>query len=189
MQRPFVAKVGGSLFDLPDLRYRLQSWLAGVRERSVLLVPGGGAGADAIRQLDKIHHLGESHAHELAIAIMAVNARFLSLLLCRPVVTNGSQLGAAVLDVGPFLLNYDSGPNRLAQSWKVTSDSIAARIASILGADLVLLKSVDLPPCCGWPRAAQEGFVDSEFPTTALGLNVQWLNLRAWDATPNELGR
>jgi aspartokinase-like uncharacterized kinase len=62
---PVVVKVGGSLFDLPDLGPRLEVWL-GAR-RSVVLVPGGGPTTDVVRALDRTHRLGEEAAHWLAL--------------------------------------------------------------------------------------------------------------------------
>ena len=62
-----VFKVGGSLFDLPDLGQRL-AWLAEAQLSTVLLVPGGGPTAEIIRNLDRRHRLGEEAAHWLACA-------------------------------------------------------------------------------------------------------------------------
>ena len=53
-----VAKVGGSLFDLPDLRQRLNRWLVAQADTPVLLIPGGGELADAVRNLHRTHGLG-----------------------------------------------------------------------------------------------------------------------------------
>ena len=54
-----VVKVGGSLYDLPDLHLRLQPWLSQAKTTDIILVPGGGATADVIRDFDRVHHLGE----------------------------------------------------------------------------------------------------------------------------------
>ena len=79
-----VAKVGGSLYELPDLGERLRRWVVNV-DAPVLLVPGGGAGADVIRQLDHTHRIGEENAHWLALRVLTVNAHFLAALLDAPV--------------------------------------------------------------------------------------------------------
>src|SRR5262245_19403362 len=78
---PIVVKVGGSLYDLPDLGPRLQRWLDALHTRSILIVPGGGALADAVRDLDQIHGLGEETAHWLALRALTLNAYFLAALL------------------------------------------------------------------------------------------------------------
>ena len=88
-----VVKVGGSLFDLPDLRQRLQSYLARFDADKVALVPGGGATADAVRAFDRVHRLGEETSHWLAIQALSVNARFLQTIL--PGATIIVDVGAA----------------------------------------------------------------------------------------------
>jgi aspartokinase-like uncharacterized kinase len=71
---------------------------------------------------------------------------------------------------------------RLPESWDVTSDAIAARLAIVLGADeLVLLKSVLPAPTAHVKHLAATGYVDrfcrelaEELPTTrAVDLGVE----------------
>ena len=103
-----VVKVGGSLYDLPDLGPLLGRWLdeqcsphapregphaerEGYTERPhaeregytvpAVLVPGGGPAADVVRDLDRRHHLGEETAHWLALHAVTLNAHFLARLL------------------------------------------------------------------------------------------------------------
>src|SRR5207248_10732580 len=76
-----VIKVGGSLFDLPELGGGLRRWLAASGVESALLVPGGGATTNAIRQLDRCHRLGEERSHWLALQAVTLNAYFLQGLL------------------------------------------------------------------------------------------------------------
>src|SRR4051812_19591701 len=82
-----VVKVGGSLYDLPDLGPRLAAWL-GTLPEPVLLVPGGGAMANVVRDLDRCHGLGEAISHELALRSLTLNAWFLAALLRRTAVGN-----------------------------------------------------------------------------------------------------
>src|ERR1051325_5490791 len=98
-----VVKVGGSLFDLPDLRQRMQRFLGDLDAQRVLLVPGGGAAADVVRALDRVHGLGEEASHWLALQAMSVNARFLGALLPEaPLVSlacaSGSDARLLILD-------------------------------------------------------------------------------------------
>ncbi|HEY1188734.1 MAG TPA: hypothetical protein VGE74_13855, partial [Gemmata sp.] len=58
-----VVKVGGSLYDSPALGPALRAFVASLAPAEVLLVPGGGAAADAVRALDRTHALGEEAAH------------------------------------------------------------------------------------------------------------------------------
>lgn len=186
-----VVKVGGSLFDLPDLGPRLGRWLAALGTRKVLIVPGGGPTADVVRNLDRWHHLGEEHAHWLALHALSLNARFLASLLPRSVVVPdvadaGSIDGDAwrILDAHDFARRDEARAGHLPHSWEVTSDSIAARAASITGAArLFLLKSVSLPPGVGWRDAEMPGIVDRFF-AEAVGpdVSVRVVNFRQWQA-------
>ena len=148
-----VVKVGGSLFDLPDLRERLLSWLAQLSDAHVLIVPGGGVTADAIRLLDGVHRLGEEAAHWLAIQTLSVNAGFLQALLPmtrivaeKPLFSpiSAGALGWYVLDPWPFFQADELRSDHVPHCWQATSDSLAARLATLVKArELILLKSID----------------------------------------------
>src|SRR5438128_2120405 len=111
-ERPVVVKVGGSLFDLPDLGVRLRTFLDHIGTHRVLLIPGGGASADVVRTLDRTHRLGEEAAHWLALRAMTLNAHFLTFILPTAYVvgrlTDCPALWQArlipVLDAYPFAL-------------------------------------------------------------------------------------
>src|SRR5260370_31880678 len=76
-----VVKIGGSLFDWPELKPRLQQYLATLSGTNFILIPGGGHAADAVRELDRVHFLGEDAAHWLALHALTANAPFLAPLL------------------------------------------------------------------------------------------------------------
>ena len=178
-----VAKVGGSLFDLPDLRDRLMNWVAALPDHRILFVPGGGRLADCIRQLDQQHGLGEGKAHWLALRALSVNALFLSDLLGAPVVSSlDEREGAfAVLDAHAFCLRDEDRKGALGHSWRVTSDSVAARVAAVVGGEVVLLKSVDRSAEMTWADAARAGIVDETFPelVSTFRIRARWVNLRS----------
>jgi aspartokinase-like uncharacterized kinase len=155
-----VVKVGGSLYDHPHLGPGLRAYLDALGS-PVLLVPGGGAVADAVRQLDRTHRLGDEDAHWLALRALDVCAEFLTravgALVCASRLT--------VLDPYRFAADDETRPDHLPHSWDVTSDSIAARAAVVYHAErLILLKSVDVPPGTPWAEAAERGWVDPHFP-------------------------
>jgi aspartokinase-like uncharacterized kinase len=187
-----VVKVGGSLFDWPDLRLRLAEWLAWQFPARLLLVPGGGATADVVRAFDRQHGLGEETAHWLALRALTLNAFFLAELLPRAglhVVRRLDDCPALwdqgrvpVIDAHAFGLADEEQPGCLPHSWSVTSDALAARVALVAGASqLVLLKSVTIPPGLSWDEASRQGFVDDFFPRVAARLaDVSALNLREW---------
>ena len=81
--------------------------------------------------------------------------------------------------------SIDSLPRR----WRVTSDSIAARMARVFRArELVLLKSVTFPERISMSEAAELGLVDEYFPTAARDVErVVAINLRSEDPEESAL--
>jgi aspartokinase-like uncharacterized kinase len=187
-----VVKVGGSLYDLPDLAPRLRRWLAAERAGGVLLVPGGGPAADVVRDFDRRHHLGEEASHWLALRALSLNVHFLAALLPSARVLHDVEAwhrawqenSIPILDVFSFARADEARPDRLPHSWAVTSDALAARVAVVAQArELVLLKSTTIPPGMDWQEAGQRGLVDAmltEVLRAAPDLRVRAVNLRAW---------
>jgi aspartokinase-like uncharacterized kinase len=185
-----VVKVGGSLFDWPELGTRLGAWLNQLESNRVLLIPGGGLAAEAIRKLDQVHHLGAEASHWLAIQAMSLNARFLQVLLpaariVADVLSPGSgATQRCLLDAFPFFRADEARADALPHTWQVTSDSLAVRAATLVNArELILLKSASWVGC-DWAAATRAGFVDGYF-AEALRLarkemRVRAVNLRSW---------
>ena len=193
-----VVKVGGSLLEWPGMPARLSAWLRELSADRVALVVGGGAFADAVRRLDRVHGLGEERSHGLALRSMDLSARVLAELVPGLVVaeTFGGieaawKLGAvAIFAPRAYLEGEDrAGPDPLARSWESSSDSIAARVARRLGAgELVLLKSADPAPGLDREAAARAGLVDRRFPDESRGLRtVNVVNLRGSEPRRVEL--
>ncbi len=185
-----IVKVGGSLFDLPDLAGRLQTFLESHKNRPTIFVPGGGPVANLVRAWDQAFHLGEEESHWLALRALELNAHLLRSLLDNAVVVEDiSEARAAAARGSVAIMNMyawtradESSTDHLPHSWRVTSDSLAAQLALRAGAaDLVLLKSVDFSGK-DWPRAARLGVVDSYFPEiqsrAQSNLRVHVVNLR-----------
>ena len=185
MSRPLVVKVGGSLFDWPDLGPRLRRWLAAHAPPETLLVPGGGAAADAVRALQRLHGFDDETAHWLALRAMTLNAHALAALLPGSCVIDGPDLAELVwgqgrrpvLDAFAFGESDEADPDHLPHTWAVTSDSVAARAAVLLGADLVLLKSA-APPAGDVAAWAEGGYVDAWLPRVAGEMAVRAVDLR-----------
>ena len=191
-----VVKVGGSLYDLPDLGARLRRWLEKAGTRPTVLVPGGGPTADVVRNLDRRLHLGEEAAHWLALRALSLNAHFLAHLLPGAVVCDGpgacaadpSRAPLAVLDAHAFARADEGRPGCLPHVWDAASDSLAARVAVVARASrLLLLKSVTIPAGVGWAEAGRLGLVDPLFARVleqaGPGLRVEAINLRAGPPT------
>ncbi len=188
-----IVKVGGSLFDWPDLPRRLAAFLdhrrMNVATERMVLIAGGGAAVDAIRALDRIHRLGDEPAHQLALHALDLTAIVLAAMVPGSTAVDRIESFAGAWNARsiPILAPRRSvteldrtGTGPLPASWDVTSDSIAARLADHLGAEcLVLLKSAPLPPATSRRDAARLGLVDPMLPAVARSLaRVEYLNLR-----------
>jgi 5-(aminomethyl)-3-furanmethanol phosphate kinase len=186
-----VIKVGGSLLDWPLLPAALRRWLDEQPPGLNVLLCGGGELADIIRRADRDFQLGETFSHWLCIDVMSITARLLAAVLAdAPLVTDHDELlarvahgeaGDVVFDVARCLRDRESTlPGvPLPHDWSVTSDSIAARLAEVLGADeLVLLKSSDPPADCVADLIAAR-YIDRHFAAYAkLATKLRIVNLR-----------
>lgn len=165
-------KLGGSLARSPCLADWL-GVLAAAQERHLarlVVVPGGGPFADQVRALQETLRFSDALAHELAIRAMEQFARLLVAL--------GSGLALAASRNGlrrawadglvPVWLPWRMlrGRPEVPESWEVTSDSLAAWLASQLSArSLVLVKSAR-PEAATAPLSAlvASGLVDPALP-------------------------
>lgn len=186
-----VIKVGGSLFGFRELPERLDGWLADQSPAHNVFVPGGGAFANAVRELDAIHELGGQRSHVLCIQLLEVTASFLAELLPNShLIQRFDDLRSAVvaptpgnwvLSVADFLRRHEPllEGTPIPHDWRSSSDSIAARVAQALpNAELVLIKSCDPPPnMASLADAAVHGLVDRALPDVAEGIKVRWVNL------------
>jgi len=146
-----VVKLGGGL-----ARERgdnaLRAWCAALgtaaRRYPVLVVPGGGRFADAVRAEDRRFGLRASTSHRMAVLAMDQFGLVLADLVpraatCRDltdVAAPTEQGHAAILLPAALVLSA----NDLPESWEVTSDSIATWIAGRADARrVVLVKGVE----------------------------------------------
>lgn len=172
-----VVKVGGSLLDWPALPEALRAFLDDHRDDRLVMIVGGGAAADLVRDLDRIHNLGEVRAHALAIRSLDLTARVLAAIVPGLVVVETIADLQGRLDGGGIPILAPRRPleddalrtdDPLPTSWSVTTDAIAARIATRIGAScLILLKSTSAPPGTTREQAARLGLVDPRFPHEA----------------------
>jgi aspartokinase-like uncharacterized kinase len=138
-----VVKVGGGLArEAGDDALRALCAAIGEagRRHRLLVVPGGGAFADAVRECDGRYGLSDAAAHRMAILAMEQFGWLLSELI--PGAVASTEIGGDGLRVllPAAVLAHDPLP----ASWDVTSDSIAAWVAREAGAQrLVLVKPVD----------------------------------------------
>lgn len=163
-----VIKLGGSLLGAPELK----RWLVTIASNSdghVIIVPGGGVYADAVRQAQQMAGFNDAAAHRLAV--MAMDQYGHTLAALEPgLVTAATELelaercwqhrGIIWLPSGMVLAD-DSIPT----SWDITSDSLAAWLAEHINAShLILVKSVENIAKLTPQQLADQGVVDPAFP-------------------------
>jgi aspartokinase-like uncharacterized kinase len=142
--QPLVVNVGGGLLrahGLDGLRRACAEATEMAVRRPVLVVPGGGPFADAVRAVDAQLGLADHVAHALALRAMDQ----LGVLL-RPLLAGAELLSHLIAPSALALLlaapAFEDRPE-VPESWAVTSDSLAVLAAAAIGADeVVLLKPV-----------------------------------------------
>lgn len=144
----WIIKLGGSLLGSTELAH----WLALITkfgDGKVLIVPGGGVFADAVREAQKISNISDAVAHELALLAMdqfglllaGMNHELVTANSELEIAERGWQHRGIVWLPSKMVLADDS----IAKSWDVTSDSLSAWLANKLDADqLILVKSKPL---------------------------------------------
>jgi aspartokinase-like uncharacterized kinase len=146
-----VLKVGGALLrDPATLQHTMEGLSRAQRDARLVVVPGGGPFADAVRDRDRRLPLTDDDAHWMAILAMDQYAHVLAGLVDDSLMVHDPAGIAAALGAGrvPVLAPYRwlRSADPLPHSWDVTSDSIAAWIAVTLGAPhLLLLKPAVAP--------------------------------------------
>jgi 5-(aminomethyl)-3-furanmethanol phosphate kinase len=165
-----VVKVGGGILkEVEAFDAVLVAVRASARSRRLLIVPGGGPFADAVRAVDRQIGLSDSAAHWMAVLAMDQYAHLIAARLAGAVLVAEPREIAAALEARSVPVFAPSrwlrAADPLPHSWDVTSDSIAAWVAGRVGArTLVLVK----------PSGAQaaEAAVDPYF-TRALPAGVR----------------
>jgi aspartokinase-like uncharacterized kinase len=139
-----VVKVGGSLLSQAGaFDSVIEALTAFRRGRRVVVVPGGGPFADAVRQMLRRVKIGEDAAHWMAVLGMEQYAHALAARAPgAALVEQRSEIETAIAAGQlPVLAPYRwlKAADPLPHSWDVTSDSIAAWVAGALGARRVVL--------------------------------------------------
>ena len=185
-----VYKVGGSLLGLPDLASRLGYVIRDFTRPRPIVICGGGESVEALRRWDRNHNLDEETCHWLALRALSITSRVLEQVVPGTVVVDSpddlAPVWAArkcpIYDPYHFIVDVDEfRHDPLPRRWRVTSDSIAARVAEHFQAEeLILVKSINFPERMSLEEAAEERLVDPHFPTAAANLpRVVAINLRS----------
>ena len=168
MRRPVVVKLGGSVIRSPALSDWLEAIAAGAQP--VVIVPGGGALADEVRNCQTALGFGDLAAHRMALLAMDQLAWAVAGLRADFEVGDSEQALFASLARrriavwAPFSLIAKR--TDIAPSWTVTSDSLALWLAGRLGARrCYLVKSIRRRRnAAGAETLAGEGVIDAAFP-------------------------
>lgn len=164
-----VIKLGGSLLDWAELPEAINGFVQKLPSgQPTLVMVGGGAVVDAVRNYDRLHHFPDQETHWCCVELMESTASLLHWLfpqwqrLSSPKalrqwldnaansdretsLAEGREADAArpLAIVSPAAFygrNLDA--DALPENWNTTSDSIAALLATKLDAkELILLKS------------------------------------------------
>jgi aspartokinase-like uncharacterized kinase len=129
------------------------------RRTALIVVPGGGAFADAVREADRRLGLGDDAAHWMAVLAMDQCAHLLLTRLAIGALVSTARDIEVALQAGKVAIlapyRWLRAVDPLPHSWSVTSDAIAAWVAGAAGAArLVLVKA---------PGARGPDLVDAHF--------------------------
>ncbi|HEU4955000.1 MAG TPA: hypothetical protein VFT28_10520, partial [Gemmatimonadales bacterium] len=127
--RPAVVKLGGGLLGAPGALGRVCAAVAAIgRREPLVVVPGGGPLADAVRALDRAVGLSPDAAHWMAILAMDQYAHLLAERIPGGRVVEEAGAIAAVLSAGEIAVLAPSrwlrAADTLPHSWDATSDSV-----------------------------------------------------------------
>ena len=177
----WVIKIGGSLLGSPELERWLELFVK-YSDGNIIIVPGGGIFANAVRDAQKLTKISDACAHKLAVLAMDQFGLLLSNL--NPLLATAKteceidertwQHRAIVWLPSHMVLADDSIP----QSWDVTSDSLAAWLAKKLDAKQLVLVKSDKPSASQLclKRMTQEGVVDEALNDFMLNANFgKWM--------------
>ncbi|MGZ8258178.1 MAG: amino acid kinase family protein [Methylotenera sp.] len=193
----WVVKLGGSLLGSPELARWLEV-LVKFSDGKVVIVPGGGLFADAVREAQQLSKTSDAIAHKLAVIAMdqfglllaGMNPALATASSELEIAECGWQHRGIVWLPSKMVLADDTIP----KNWEVTSDSLSAWLASKLDAEqLILVKS---KPLTAYPKLAQiplqklveDELIDSQFVDFTSGKNYQTWVLNKADCSLFEHG-
>jgi len=136
-----VVKLGGSLYNTPELKLWLENLADASISTPIVIVPGGGPFADQVREAQTLHHFNDAVAHHMALVAMKQFGLMLTGLeaQCQQFSALKPKQALSVWLPNDSLLSEAVLPH----TWDLTSDSLALWLASKLQAEkLFLVKHV-----------------------------------------------
>jgi aspartokinase-like uncharacterized kinase len=168
----WVVKIGGSLLGSPELK-RWLDIVVKFSDGKVIIVPGGGIFADAVREAQQLSNISDAVAHKLALMAMdqfgllmaGMNPELVTASSELEIAERGWQHRGIIWLPSKMVLADECVP----QNWQVTSDSLSAWLANKIGAEqLLLVKSkslADYPKSQSIPLQTliDDALIDHEF--------------------------
>lgn len=167
----WVVKLGGSLLGSPELPQWLET-LIKISDGKVVIVPGGGVFADAVREAQQYSGVSDSVAHALALIAMdqygillaGMNAGIVTASSELEIAERGWQHRAIVWLPSKMVLADEGVP----KNWQVTSDSLGAWLANKISAEqLILVKSKSLASYSNLPSVTAQTLIKDELIDSA----------------------
>ena len=174
--KPLVIKLGGSLAESGQLKGWL-SVLARAR-RPVVVVPGGGPFADAVREAQPSFRYDDETAHRMAL--LAMHQMALAMIASEPRLVAAETLAEIERTARgrriPIWMpeRLADADKRIPRDWTITGDGLAARLAERLCTPVVLVKSCIADPSLSARALAKAGVVDRTFATIVNRAGLTW---------------
>ena len=177
----WVVKLGGSLLGSPELVKWLEV-LTRHGDGKIVIVPGGGIFADAVRESQKLSNCSDAVAHKMAVMAMdqyavlmtGLNPALVAAESELEIAERGWQHRAIVWMPSKMVCADETIP----ANWQVTSDSLAAWLASRLNAQQLILVKSQRPKLeqISLERLIRDGMVDEHFGDFSAGQNFRtWI--------------
>ena len=181
----WIVKLGGSLIGSPALKAWLDK-LVQFGDGKVVIVPGGGLFADAVRNAQSKTGVDDETAHQMALVAMDQYASLMTGLNPKLALASseleiaecGWQHRAIVWKPSAMVLAEECLP----KTWDLTSDSLAAWLAAKLNAEhLLVVKSVASQVGFGIEDLEANGMLDACFSSYVLNKAF-----KTWLLGPND---
>ena len=164
----WVVKIGGSLGHDPALR----EWLTRLWEVGggrVVIVPGGGDFADAVRQYQREWQFDDLAAHNMCLLAMAQYAILMQGVVPELVLASNEERIRRALRDGRVAVWVPTDLMRATPdsmtNWDTTSDSLAAWLSTLLNAErLMIVKSCGVEANAPLEALVDRGVLDRRFP-------------------------
>jgi 5-(aminomethyl)-3-furanmethanol phosphate kinase len=177
----WVVKLGGSLLGSQELTHWLDLF-ARHGNGEIVIVPGGGIFADAVRESQKRCGSDEKTAHRMAVMAMDQYGVLMAgmnpaLALAQSeleIAERGWQHRTSVWLPSAMI----SADEKIPANWQVTSDSLAAWLATRLNAEHLILIKSERPDTdqISLEQLSKDGIVDQHFGDFTAGRNFRtWL--------------